>query len=177
MHGMRVTSRVFTVGTSRPVWNRLRLQGRNSKATIFESTAVSNAPGGEIMARTPATNKPDFRNGFSIRDLDDGSMISGQADGEEVVLARRGDDFFAIGAHCTHYGGPLAEGLIVGDTVRCPWHHACFSLRNGEALRAPALDPVACWRVEKLGDKILVREKVSPPAPKHGTEGPSSVVI
>jgi nitrite reductase/ring-hydroxylating ferredoxin subunit len=66
-------------------------------------------------------------------------MISGQADGEELVLARRGEEVFAIGAHCTHYGGPLGEGLIVGETVRCPWHHACFSLRTGEALRAPAL--------------------------------------
>jgi NADPH-dependent 2,4-dienoyl-CoA reductase/sulfur reductase-like enzyme/nitrite reductase/ring-hydroxylating ferredoxin subunit len=129
------------------------------------------------MAETLETKKPDLRNGFPIRDLGDGSMISGTAEGEELVLARRGDEVFAISAHCTHYGGPLAEGLIVGDTVRCPWHHACFSLRNGEALRAPALDPVACWRVERLGDKILVREKVSPPAPKRGTEGPSSVVI
>ena len=129
------------------------------------------------MAETPETNKPDFGNGFPIRDLSDGSTISSQADGEELVLARRGDEFFAIAAHCTHYGGPLAEGLLVGDTVRCPWHHACFSLRNGEALRAPALDPIACWRVERLGDKIFVREKVSPPAAKGGTPGPSSVVI
>jgi len=129
------------------------------------------------MAETPETNKPDFRNGFPLRDLADGGMISGQADGEELVLARLGDEVFAIAAHCTHYGGPLAEGLIVGDTVRCPWHHACFSLRTGEALRAPALDPISCWRVEKVGDKIFVREKVSPPAPKRGTDGPSSVVI
>jgi apoptosis-inducing factor 3 len=129
------------------------------------------------MTETPETNKPDFREGFPIRDLRDGSMVSGKVDGEEVVLARRGDGLFAFGAHCTHYGGPLAEGLIVDDTVRCPWHHACFSLRNGEALRAPALDPVPCWRVERVGDKIFVREKASPPAPKHGTEGPSSVVI
>jgi apoptosis-inducing factor 3 len=129
------------------------------------------------MAETPETNKPDFQAGFPTRDLRDGSMISGQAGGEEVVLGRRGDEFFAIGAHCTHYGGPLAEGLIVGDTVRCPWHHACFSLRSGEALRAPALDPVPCWRVEQLGDKIFVREKLPTPAPKRGTQGPSSVVI
>jgi apoptosis-inducing factor 3 len=129
------------------------------------------------MAETPDSNKPDFRNGFPIRDLGDGSMISGQADGEELVLGRRGDEFFAIGAHCTHYGGPLAEGLIVDGTVRCPWHHACFSLQNGEALRAPALDPVPCWRIERLGDKIFVREKLPPQAPKRGTEGPSSVVI
>jgi apoptosis-inducing factor 3 len=129
------------------------------------------------MSETPQTNKPDFRDGLPIRDLRDGAMISGQVDGEELILARRGDEFFAIGAHCTHYGGPLAEGLIVGDTVRCPWHHACFSLNTGEALRAPALDPVPCWRVERLDEKIFVREKVPAPAPKRGTEGPSSVVI
>ena len=129
------------------------------------------------MTETRETNKPDFRKGFPIRDLRDGSMVSGKVDGEEVVLGRRGDEFFAIGAHCTHYGGPLAEGLMVGETVRCPWHHACFSLRNGEALRAPALDPVPCWRVEKLGDKFFVREKLPPTASKHGTQGPSSVVI
>src|SRR6185503_8167569 len=112
------------------------------------------------MAETPETNKPDFRNGFPIRDLLDGSMILGQADGEELVLGRRGDEFFAIGAHCTHYGGPLGEGLIVGDTVRCPWHHACFSLRNGEALRAPALSPVACYEIERGGGSVVVTKKV-----------------
>ena len=96
------------------------------------------------MAEIPETNKVDFKNGLPIGELRDGSMISGQADGEEVALARRGDEFFAIGGHCTHYGGPLAAGLMVGDTVRCPWHHACFSLRTGEALRAPALDPIPC---------------------------------
>src|SRR5207302_6646413 len=82
---------------------------------------ISNLPeyrtlGRPIMAETPETNKPDFGNGFSIRDLSDGCMISGQADGEELVLVRRGDEFFAIGGHCTHYGGPLADGLVVGDT-------------------------------------------------------------
>src|ERR1700720_4345442 len=120
---------------------------------------------------------PDFARGIPLGDLAEGSMIVGQVAGEAVLLARTGGALFAIGAECTHYHGPLVEGMLVADTVRCPWHHACFSLRNGEALRAPALDPVPCWRVERLGDKIFVREKVSPPAPKHGTEGPSSVVI
>ena len=129
------------------------------------------------MADIQETKTLDFKNGFPIRDFGDRSMISGQADGEEVVLARRGDEFFAIGAHCSHYGGPLAEGFVAADTVRCPWHHACFSLRNGEALRAPALDPVPCWRVERVGDKIFVREKISLPVPKRVAGQPSSVVL
>jgi NADPH-dependent 2,4-dienoyl-CoA reductase/sulfur reductase-like enzyme/nitrite reductase/ring-hydroxylating ferredoxin subunit len=129
------------------------------------------------MAHISEPGKPDFRDGFPIRDLHDGSMVLGQADGEEIVLACSGDQFFALGAHCTHYGGPLGEGLVIGDTVRCPWHHACFSLRTGEALRAPALDPVSCWRVERVGDNIFVREKLTPPAPKRVRHAPSSIVI
>ena len=129
------------------------------------------------MAEKEKTKKTDFSSGFPVRDLGDGAMVSGQVDGEEVIVTRRADEFFAIGAHCTHYGGPLAEGLLVGDTVRCPWHHACFNLRTGEALRAPALDPISCWRVERRGDEICVREKLAPSAPRRVVDGPSSIVI
>ena len=73
-----------------------------------------------------------------------------------------GSEIFAIGATCTHYSGPLGEGLIVGDTVRCPWHHACFSLRTGEAIRAPALSPVSRWTVERRGDTVSVTNEIKP---------------
>jgi NADPH-dependent 2,4-dienoyl-CoA reductase/sulfur reductase-like enzyme/nitrite reductase/ring-hydroxylating ferredoxin subunit len=134
------------------------------------------------MAETEE-DKRDFKNGFPVRDLADGAMALGQADGEDVVLVRRGNEVFAVGAQCTHYHGPLSEGLVVRDTVRCPWHHACFSLRTGEALRAPALDSIACWRVEKVDDKIFVREKLAQPVPKQAASAanprsqPDSVVI
>ena len=123
---------------------------------------------------------PDFALGIPLGDLPDGGMVSGRVAGDEVVLARRGEAIFAVGAHCTHYHGPLAEGLIVGDTVRCPWHHACFSLRTGEAVRAPALDPIACWRVERAGNTVFVREKLPEPAAKRLEDVPvvpTSVVI
>src|SRR3954465_10093822 len=123
------------------------------------------------MAEKPEKEKPDFKNGFPIGELSDGGMIRGLADGEELVLARRGDEFFAIGGHCTHYGGPLAEGLIVGDTVRCPWHHACFSLRTGEALRAPALNPVSRWAIEKRGDTVVVTGEIKAPDGATPLEG------
>jgi apoptosis-inducing factor 3 len=125
--------------------------------------------------------KRDFEDGFFVHDLSDGAMALGQAGGEDVVLVRRGDEFFALGANCTHYHGMLAQGLIVGDTLRCPLHHACFSLRTGEALRAPALDPIPRWRVEKIGDKVFVREKLAALERKHlrgsAESAPASVVI
>ena len=102
---------------------------------------------------------PDLASGISLHDLADGAMLLGHANGEAVLLARRGDAIFAIGATCTHYGGPLAEGKLVEDTVRCPWHHACFSLRTGEPVGAPALNPVACWHVERTADTVRVTGK------------------
>src|SRR5207253_9871708 len=101
-------------------------------------------------------DKPDLTNGIPEGDLADGAMLVGQVGDEAVLLARRGQEIFAIGATCTHYGGPLGEGLIVEDTVRCPWHHACFSLRTGEALRAPALNPVASYEVAQRDGSVFV---------------------
>ena len=102
---------------------------------------------------------PDLAVGIPVDELPDGAKLAGHVGDEAVLLVCRGAEVFAIGAQCTHYHGPLAEGLIVGNTVRCPWHHACFDLRTGEALRAPALSPVSTWRVEQREGKIFVREK------------------
>ena len=129
------------------------------------------------MADTDATPKPDFRKGLPFRDLPDRTTVAGRVEDDDVVVVRQGDELFAIGAHCTHTQGPLADGLVVGDTIRCPWHHACFSLRSGEALRAPALDPVACWRVERVGDTVFVREKMGDPPRRRPAVSPASVLI
>lgn len=102
---------------------------------------------------------PDLGNGIPEADLPPGSMILGHAAGEAVLVARQADEIFAVAAGCTHYGGPLAEGLLVGNTVRCPWHHACFDLRTGAAIRAPALNDLACWAVARRDGKIVVGEK------------------
>jgi len=115
---------------------------------------------------------PDLGAGIDASLLKRGDKLLGHAKGEAVLLARVGDEFMAIGASCTHYGGPLAEGVIDGNTVRCPWHHACFSLRTGEALRAPALSPLACWNVERRGSTVVVTGKVErdPLAPTYPIE-------
>jgi NADPH-dependent 2,4-dienoyl-CoA reductase/sulfur reductase-like enzyme/nitrite reductase/ring-hydroxylating ferredoxin subunit len=135
------------------------------------------------MGGNTTLSGPDLKAGVASDALADGAMLLGHAEGEAVLLARRGREVFAIGATCTHYSGPLAEGLMVDDTVRCPWHHACFSLRTGEALHAPALNPVSCWRVEESGGRIFVREKIAaserrmPAKPKPGADAPQRIVI
>ena len=103
---------------------------------------------------------PDLTKGVALSSVAEGAMLLGHAHGEPALLVRRGDALFAIGAVCTHYGAPLADGLLVDETVRCPWHHACFSLRTGEALRVPALDPVSCWHVEQRNGTAYVGTKI-----------------
>jgi apoptosis-inducing factor 3 len=124
---------------------------------------------------------PDLAEGVALADLADGGKLVGHAGGKSILLVRRGKDVFAVGAQCTHYNGPLGDGLVVGETVRCPWHHACFDLRTGEALRAPALSPVACWRVEQRDGKIFVREKLPQQKPeprgKLPVSAPDRIVI
>ncbi|MGO4835356.1 FAD-dependent oxidoreductase, partial [Rhizobiaceae sp. 2RAB30] len=103
---------------------------------------------------------PDLSTGIPSAMLDGKDLLQGHVGEETVVLARRGDEVFALGGKCTHYQAPLADGLIVGETLRCPWHHACFSLRTGEALAAPAFDPLNRWRVERRGDHLFVTDKL-----------------
>lgn len=114
-----------------------------------------------MSAEQPELNGPDLGQGIPLTELADGGMLVGHAQGKPVLVARRGEEVFAVGAYCTHYGAPLVDGLIVGDTVRCPWHHACFSLRTGEAVCAPALNPVARWITEQRDGMIYVTDEVA----------------
>ncbi|MGH7023156.1 MAG: FAD-dependent oxidoreductase, partial [Caulobacteraceae bacterium] len=141
---------------------------------------------GSIQSRRDALNetssspgRPDFAQGIPLADIAEGGMVTGHVGGEAALLVRQSGAFFAIGAICTHYGAPLADGLLVGDTIRCPWHHACFSLRTGHALRPPALNDVKCWRVEQCEDSVFVREALPAIRPPKLTavKLPDSVVI
>jgi apoptosis-inducing factor 3 len=123
---------------------------------------------------------PDLTKGVPLSSIADGGFLLGQVGDEAVLLVRQGAEVFAIGAECTHYHGLLAEGVVTDGVVRCPWHHACFDVRTGEALHAPALSPVACWKVERQGDTVTVREKIEQPKPRpRGKESapPNRIVI
>ncbi len=121
---------------------------------------------------------PDLSLGVLPSDFS-GAMLLGHVGEEEVLLVRSGAEIFAIDAHCSHYHGPLAEGVVDGEYVRCPWHHACFDLRTGEATRAPALNALAVWQVERDGERIVVKQKCEQPKPriKGAVDAPSRIVI
>lgn len=130
------------------------------------------------MSGSEQNDGPDFALGVESGTLSAGAPIRGNVGGEAAIMARAGDEVFVVGALCTHYHGPLDEGLVVGDTIRCPWHHACFSLRSGEALRAPAFDALPRWRVAEADGVLYAREKIEAAEPRPApARTPRSIVI
>jgi NADPH-dependent 2,4-dienoyl-CoA reductase/sulfur reductase-like enzyme/nitrite reductase/ring-hydroxylating ferredoxin subunit len=121
---------------------------------------------------------PDLTQGVALSDFT-GETLLGHVGDQDILLVRSGPEIFAIDAHCSHYHGPLAEGLVVGESIRCPWHHACFDLRTGEATRPPALNPLAVWQVDRKGDRIFVRQRREQPKPrgKGPVDAPDKIVI
>ncbi|WP_026223132.1 Rieske 2Fe-2S domain-containing protein [Methylocystis rosea] len=124
---------------------------------------------------------PDLTQGVAFAELARCGKLVGHVCEEEVLLIHSEKGVFAVGAHCTHYHAPLVDGLVVDHSLRCPWHHDCFDIHTGEALRAPALDPIACWVVGQRDGKIFVQRKheAVAPAPRTATSGktPENIVI
>ena len=129
------------------------------------------------MAHDTSLKGPDLAAGIDLAALKDQVPLLGHAHGEAVMLVRQGTNVHALGATCSHWSGPLAEGLVVGDSIRCPWHHACFDLRTGEALRAPALNAIPCYEVMNDGSRVRVGAKLSRAIPRQPVNNPVNVVI
>jgi NADPH-dependent 2,4-dienoyl-CoA reductase/sulfur reductase-like enzyme/nitrite reductase/ring-hydroxylating ferredoxin subunit len=129
------------------------------------------------MLESPPPKGPDLAQGIALHELEDGAAVEGHFHGEPVLAVRRGDEIFAIAARCSHYGAPLEDGLVAGESVRCPWHHACFSLRTGEALRPPALNALDCYAVERVGNRVRVTGKSHIKAVRTPASPPPSIVI
>ncbi|MDA9548618.1 pyridine nucleotide-disulfide oxidoreductase [Bradyrhizobium sp. CCBAU 45321] len=131
------------------------------------------------MAEDKKPSGPDLTEGVALTEFKDGKLL-GHVGEDDVLLVQAGSEVFAIEPACSHYHGPLAEGLVVGDTIRCPWHHACFSLRTGEATRPAALNALAVWEATRDQDKIIVRRKreaLTPPSAHRSAPAPDKFVI
>ncbi len=79
------------------------------------------------------------------------------ADGVAIVLVKQGDSIFALRETCTHLGGPLSEGKVEGDGIRCPWHGSRFCLKDGRVLDGPAVFPERTFDVRVRDGQIEVR--------------------
>ena len=117
------------------------------------------------MGEAGSASGPDFSQGLSLSEIPEEGTVAGRVGDDPVLLSRLGGELFAIGGICTHYGGHLGNGLARGTNVRCPLHHACFDLRTGAVLRAPALDPVDRWLVEVEDGRAFVRGRIDQPKP------------
>ncbi|MEP7311611.1 MAG: FAD-dependent oxidoreductase [Pseudomonadota bacterium] len=121
---------------------------------------------------------PDFTIGVSPAELAEDVPLLGHAGGKAIVMVRTGGGIRALAATCSHYGGPLAEGLVVGQTLHCPWHHACFDLQTGEAVGAPALSAIACYEVGQRGGRVVVGPRKPAAVASQGPiASPASIVI
>jgi nitrite reductase/ring-hydroxylating ferredoxin subunit len=93
-----------------------------------------------------------------VNEIPPGEMKLVELGEEEVVVANVGGQFFAFANKCSHRGGPLAEGELEGELVRCPWHGGQFNVRTGEAVAPPPSKPIPVYQVRVEGDDIyLVR--------------------
>jgi len=120
-------------------------------------------------SRTPCG--PDLTAGIAKDELENRAGVLGHVGQDSVLLIRSDGQFFAIEPTCPHYHGPLVEGLVTDGTIRCPWHHACFDLQTGEALRAPAFDPLRRWKVSVRGNRVFVGAPQEP-VPNTRSTGP-----
>ncbi len=130
------------------------------------------------MAESKVTGPDLIEEGVPADDLVLDVPVKGQVDGMQVIVVRTADGLRAVAGSCTHYGGPLGDGLCVDGQVRCPWHHARFDLTTGEAVGAPALDSIRVYNPEERDGHIYVTGPVEAPVPERTPPtSPDSVVI
>ena len=120
----------------------------------------------------------DLGNGMPAADLHDDKPLAGSFGGEDVILVRHRGKICAFAGKCTHQGAPLETGMVIDGTIRCPWHHARFSLEDGEAVSAPAFAPLEKFTVVEEDGVITVtgKEEQSRPAPPARSIGKIVIV-
>jgi uncharacterized membrane protein/nitrite reductase/ring-hydroxylating ferredoxin subunit len=89
-------------------------------------------------------------------ELGDGQMMLAQVEGERVVIGRCGEGIFAFGDACTHRGGSLSDGALVGCVVQCPWHGSQFDVRTGRVVAGPAQKKILTYKTDIRGGEVYL---------------------
>jgi nitrite reductase/ring-hydroxylating ferredoxin subunit/uncharacterized membrane protein len=90
-------------------------------------------------------------------DVPANGLLRVEVAGQQVVLAAVAGQLRAMGATCSHYGGPLDQGSVEGDCLVCPWHGSRFRLSDGSVARGPATAPQLSYDVRIQGDRVQLR--------------------
>lgn len=118
-----------------------------------------------------------------LSELADGEMKEVSAGETKILLARVAGKYYATGAHCPHYGAPLAEGFLSGERIVCPWHHACFNVTTGDLEEPPAFDSLPHFDVRIENEQVFVRlpedapDRKTPPTAKRDAKDERLFVI
>ena len=92
-----------------------------------------------------------------VTDLQNGEMQQIAVEDSQILLTKINDKFYATGAFCTHYGAPLATGLLCGERIICPWHNACFNAIAGQQEEPPGLNSLATFLTRVEGNEVIVK--------------------
>lgn len=92
----------------------------------------------------------------TVDELPDGGMKEVSIDDNKILVARVGNEYFATGATCPHYGAPLAKGAMCGKRVVCPWHHSVYNLGDGKLEEPPAVDGIPTFETRIDGNDVKV---------------------
>ena len=130
--------------------------------------------GGDTKLKGPDLSK----DGLAADEVGTTIPAVGHVDGKPVIVIRTTAGLRAVGGRCTHYSGPLGDGLFDGERIHCPWHHAIFDVATGEAVGAPALDPIPTYvATEREGRVYVTGPTEAPTVVRTPPSSPDSVVI
>lgn len=117
------------------------------------------AQGVAVSRNVDHAPKPaDWTDVAAAADVGEG-LLRVEAAGQPVLLTRVGGSLSALGATCSHWGGPLDEGTVEDGCVVCPWHGSRFDLSDGSVARGPASVPQPAYDVRESGDRVEVRAR------------------
>jgi uncharacterized membrane protein/nitrite reductase/ring-hydroxylating ferredoxin subunit len=124
--------------------NQIGVDHRYARAGKWTEESVSSGPDGTVILAHSG-------------ELEIDQMKLVHVNGRRIVLARTADGYVAFDDRCTHRGGSLAGGMMMCGRVQCPWHGSQFDVSSGEVKAGPAKEGIETFRVEKKGEKLMVR--------------------